>query len=237
MNLLLDTANVADIRYFTEYFPIVGVTTNPTILAREGGDIVEKLLEIRNIIGEDAELHVQVTAEASDAIVAEGRAIVKLLDRNGKHTTFVKIPVTPDGLKATKILSGEGVPVTETAILTATEAMLAANAGASYVAPYVSRLENILVDGVGTVADIVEVFAAGGNSTKILAASFKTAAEVLGVALAGADAATISPDVMKLLATHPTTTSSIEGFRRDFTAAFGEVTLGELIAQKNNEFN
>lgn len=225
MKLLLDTANVADIRYFNENYPLVGVTTNPTILSREGGDIVAKLLEIRSIIGNDKQLHVQVTESTFEGMVAEAHAIVELLGEN----TFVKVPVSDLGLKVTKKLAEDGIGVTETAILTATQAMLAAEAGASYVAPYVSRLENIMADGIGTVADIADIFANAGYSTEILAASFKTAKQVLDTALAGAETATVAPDVMKLLASHPTSTSSIEGFERDWNKAFGDNTLLSLI--------
>ena len=131
MKLILDTANLDDIRYFNTYYPIVGVTTNPTILSREGGDIVAHLHEIRKIIGEEKELHIQVTETEYDAIVKEAKAIVKAFGKN----TYVKIPATDIGLRATKTLSDEGYGVTVTAVLSAGQALLAANAGASYVAP------------------------------------------------------------------------------------------------------
>ena len=150
MRIILDTANLDDIRYFNEYFPIEGVTTNPTILSKEGGDVLKLLKDIRAIIG-DKELHVQVTETDADKMVEEAEAIVNYLGKN----TFVKIPATPAGLKATRILSAKGIGITVTAVLTAAQAMLASNAGAAYVAPYVSRLENICADGVGTVAEIV----------------------------------------------------------------------------------
>lgn len=228
MKLLLDTANINDIRYYTENYPLVGVTTNPTILSREGGNIVEKLLEIRKVIGPELQLHVQVTETTFEGMVKEAHAIVNLLGEN----TFVKVPVSDLGLKVTKKLTEDGIGVTETAILTATQAMLAAEAGAKYVAPYVSRLENIMADGIGTVADIATIFANASYSTEILAASFKTAKQVLDTALAGAETATVAPDVMKLLAAHPTTTTSIDGFARDWNNAFGKNTLLSLINNK-----
>ena len=225
MKLLLDTANLDDIRYFNTYYPIEGVTTNPTILAREGGDVIALLKSIREIIGDKKELHLQVTETEYDRIVAEAKALYALLGPN----TFIKIPATDVGLKATSTLSKMGIRITMTAVLSATQAMLAANSGASYVAPYISRLENICDDGVGCAADIVKIFAAGGSKTQVLAASFKTAKEVLDVAVIGCHAATISSDIMKKLLSHTTTTTSIADFETDWKRAFGDNTLLSLL--------
>lgn len=224
MRIILDTANLEDIRYFNEYFPIEGVTTNPTILSKEGGDVLKLLKDIRAIIG-DKELHVQVTETDADKMVEEAEAIVNYLGKN----TFVKIPATPAGLKATRILSEKGIGITVTAVLTAAQAMLASNAGAAYVAPYVSRLENICADGVGTVAEIAEIFSMSGTDTQILSASFKTAKEVLDCAVVGCHTATVGTEVMHKLLQHTTTDTSIEGFANDWKKAFGDVTLLKLI--------
>lgn len=221
MRLMLDTANLEDIRYFHKYYPIVGVTTNPTILSREGGDPIAHLKAIREIIGEDKELHLQVTEKDYDRIVTEAMALVKLLGKN----TFIKIPATDVGLKATHTLSDMGYRITVTAVLSATQAMLAANSGASYVAPYISRLENICDDGVGCAADIVKIFAAGKSSTQVLAASFKTAKEVLDVAVIGCHAATVSSDILRKMLAHTTTNTSIADFDSDWKKAFGDKTL------------
>ena len=225
MKLILDTANLDDIRYFNTYYPISGVTTNPTILSREGGDIVKHLKTIREIIGEDKELHIQVTETEFEKIVAEAKLIVKTFGKN----TFVKIPATDVGLRATAALAKEGIGVTVTAVFSAGQALLAATAGASYVAPYVSRLENICEDGVGVVAEIQQVFDCDDYKTVILAASFKTAREVLDVALAGAGAATVSADVLKKLLSHTSTDTSIAGFEADWKKAFGDKKLSELL--------
>lgn len=225
MRILLDTANLDDIRYFNTYYPIEGVTTNPTILAKEGGDPVAQLKAIREIIGEDKELHVQVTEKEFDKIIEEARAIVDCFGIN----TFVKIPVTDVGLRVTKHLSDRGIGVTVTAVLTAAQAMLASNAGASYVAPYISRSENLCADGVGTVADIADIFEVSGTDTQILAASFKTAKEVLDVAVEGCHAATIGPSIMKMLLSHTTTDTSIAGFEKDWINTFGDTTLLKLL--------
>ena len=168
MKLILDTANLDDIKYFNTYYPISGVTTNPTILSREGGDIVKHLYTIREIIGEDKELHIQVTETEFDKIVSEAKAIVKAFGKN----TFVKIPATDVGLRATAALAKEGIGVTVTAVFSAGQALLAATAGAAYVAPYVSRLENICEDGIGVVAEIQQVLDCGDYDTVILACRF-----------------------------------------------------------------
>ena len=225
MKLILDTANLDDIRYFNTYYPISGVTTNPTILSREGGDIVKHLHTIREIIGEDKELHIQVTETEFDKIVAEAKMIVKAFGKN----TFVKIPATDVGLRATAALAKEGIGVTVTAVFSAGQALLAATAGAAYVAPYVSRLENICEDGIGVVAEIQQVLDCGDYDTVILAASFKTAREVLDVALTGSGAATVSADVLKKLLSHTSTDTSIAGFEADWKKAFGDRKLSELL--------
>ena len=225
MKLLLDTANLDSIKYFNTYYPIVGVTTNPTILSKEGGDVIELLKSIREIIGEDKELHVQVTETEYSRIIEEAEAIVNLLGKN----TVVKIPATDVGLHATKTLTDMGYRVTVTAILTAAQALLASNAGAAYVAPYVSRLENLCEDGVGTVSDIAKIFSIFSTKTEILAASFKTAKEVLDVAVVGCHAATVGSTVMRMLLAHTTTDTSISGFERDWKNAFGDTTILKLL--------
>lgn len=224
MKILLDTANLNDIREINENYAIIGVTTNPTILAKEGGDPVALLKEIRKIIG-DKELHVQLTETDFDLMIKEAEAICSLLGKN----TFIKVPVSEIGLKVTKALSAKGIGVTETAIFTAAQALLAAEAGASYVAPYVSRIENLSGNGIETVADIACIFSEGSNTTKILAASFKTARQVVDTALAGAHTSTVPTDILRKLVAHTSTDTSIEGFDKDFKGAFGNKTLLQMI--------
>ena len=225
MRILLDTANLQDIEYFNKYFPIEGVTTNPTILSKEGGDPIELIRKIRRTIGAQKEIHIQLTEKTFEGMIEEAEALV----REFGATTFVKIPVTDAGLRVTKYLSDRGYGVTVTAVLTAAQALLAARAGATYVAPYISRSENLCADGVGTVADIAEIFAKSNLKSQILAASFKTAKEVLDVAVAGCHNATISPGIMRMLISHTTTDTSILGFEKDWCEAFGDVTLLKLL--------
>lgn len=228
MRLLLDTADLEQIRYFNTYFPIEGVTTNPTILAKEGGDVLALLKEIRNIIGPQKELHVQVTETEYEKILEEADALMAFLGPN----TYIKVPATDVGLRATAEMNRRGIRVTMTAVLSAAQAMLASNSGATYVAPYVSRLENICDDGIGVCVDIVKILRASGAKTQILAASFKTAKEVLDVAVVGAQASTVAPDVMKRLLAHTTTDTSIAGFEADWKRAFGDVTFLGLLKKQ-----
>lgn len=225
MKLYLDTGNLEAIREAMSYYPLIGVTTNPTLLSREGGDPVANLCAIRRIIGDDRQLHVQVTETEADNMIEEAQAIVALLGEN----TFIKVPVGEVGLKVTAALAGLGIGVTETAIFTAGQALLAARAGAAFVAPYVNRLDNILADGVSVVSDIAETFALHGIGTEVLAASFKSPEQVIRVALAGGHTATLPPDVLKALLNHPLTGAAVDSFAGDWTRTFGGATLREML--------
>lgn len=155
MQLLIDHANLRAIRQSLDDFPIDGVTTNPSILAREGGNPLETLRAIRRLLPEDAVLHAQGVATSAESLVAEARALRGEFGDN----LFVKIPVTAAGLRAIKILGKEGFPITATGVYSPMQAFVAAKAGARYVAPYVNRLDNMGVDGVEVVAQIQEIFA------------------------------------------------------------------------------
>ena len=227
MKLYIDTANLDAIREGMKYYPLIGVTTNPTLLSREGGDPVETLKAIRAIIGPDRQLHVQVTETEADKMIEEAKAIVALLGEN----TFIKVPVGEVGLQVTAALAALGIGVTETAIFTAGQALLAARAGASFVAPYVNRLDNILADGVGVVSDIAQTFAVHGIDAEVLAASFKSPEQVIRVALSGGHTATLPPDVLKGLLTHPLTGAAIDSFASDWNNTFGSATLREMLSK------
>ena len=227
MRILLDTANLGEIRRLIEFYPIEGVTTNPTLLSREGGNIRRLLYEIRETIG-DLDLHVQVTEESYMGMIREAEAIRAFL---GEHT-FVKIPMTANGLRAIEELAQRDFLVTATTILTPTQAMLASEAGATYVAPFVNRCTRNGGDGVKLVKDIDSLFTYGESETAILAASFKTVDEVLAVALSGAEAATVNPRLVEALIEHPTTESSIRGFHEDWENEFDGKPLYELLCVK-----
>ena len=224
MLYLLDTADLNAIRHCGEFYPIDGVTTNPSILAKSGGDFWGTLLAIRQIIGPDKMLHVQTRGITAEQMVAEGLHLKEKLGGD----FYLKIPVCEEGLKATMELKKLGVKVTVTAIFTPAQALMAAKAGADFVAPYVNRLDAIGADGAQVVADIVEEFAVHGMETKVLAASFKNVQQVHSCALAGCHSITATADIFKALISHPMTDAALQGFDRDWTAAFGEKTILEL---------
>ena len=169
MKFIIDDANVEAIKNLYEYFPVEGVTTNPSILAKSKRPPYEVLGEIREFIGKDADLHVQVVSKCAEDMVTEAEEMLKRLGEN----TYIKVPTTREGLKAMKLLSSKGVKITATAIYTPMQAFLAAKAGASYAAPYVNRIDNLGADGIETVKKIHDIFQNNGLKTEVLAASFK----------------------------------------------------------------
>lgn len=225
MIFILDTADLEDIARACEYFPIEGVTTNPSIIAKEKCDVRQRLLEIRGIIGEDRMLCVQTTAKAAGNIVEEARALRGLLGDN----FYIKVPVGEEGLKATMQLKRERIGVLMTAVFTPMQALLSARAGAALVAPYVNRLDMANGNGARVVADIVRIFDQCGTDCRVLAASFKNVQQVASVALAGCHYATVSPEILSALAAHPLTDLAVQGFDRDWQSVYGDQTIMELI--------
>jgi fructose-6-phosphate aldolase 2 len=224
MLYLLDTADLDAIRHCNEFYPLAGVTTNPSILARSGGDFWQTLLAIREIIGAEKALHVQTRGVTAQQMVQEGLLLQEKL--GGEF--YLKIPVCEEGLKATMELKKLGIGVTVTAIFTPAQALMAAKAGADFVAPYVNRLDSIGANGAQVVADIVEEFAVHGLPTKVLAASFKNVQQVHNCALTGCQSVTVTADILKALISHPMTDKALAGFDADWSAAFGDKTILEL---------
>ncbi len=218
MIYFLDTADAAAIARLSDLYPIAGVTTNPTLIAREKRPFAEILKDIRAVIGDGAMLHVQVTGSDAETMVAEARKLADFVGA-GFHP---KVPVTAEGIKAIRRLSGLGFRVTATAIVTAQQALMAAVAGAAFTAPYVNRLDMIGGDGVKVVADIVHLFRVHALPTRLLTASFKTIQQVHDIAMAGAHSATLPPDILEALIRHPLTDSGVAGFSADWAAAYGE---------------
>lgn len=225
MQYIIDSAHLKEIRKCVEFYPVDGVTTNPTIISREKSDFIPLVKEIRSIIGPDRMLHIQATATTADAIIKEARALQELVGGD----FYLKIPISPEGLKATRILSQTGIKVTETAIFTQQQALIAAKCGASYVAPYVNRLDNIVSDGVHVVQEIVEMFRRYNIQCKVLAASFKNIEQVHKIALVGGDAVTIAPALFDNLIYHPLTLYAVDDFEKDWQSVYGKKTIGEML--------
>ena len=221
MLYILDTADLTAIKHCNEFYPLAGVTTNPSIIAKEGGDFWKMVKEIRAIIGKDKMLHVQTVQTTAEKMVEEA----KLLKKELGGDFYVKIPIGEEGLKATMELKKLGIGVTMTAIFTPAQALIAAKAGASFVAPYVNRLDNIIGDGTEVVAQIVEQLENYKLDCKVLAASFKNAEQVHKCALYGCHSVTVSADILKNIISHPMTDAAIAGFEKDWAGAYGDKTI------------
>ena len=221
MIYILDTADLAAIKHCNELYPLSGVTTNPSIIAKENGDFWQILKEIRGVIGNDKMLHVQTVQTTAKKMVEEAKLIKEKIGGD----IYIKIPIGEEGLKAVPMIKNLGIGVTMTAIFTPAQALMAAKAGADFVAPYVNRLDNILGDGTNVVAEIVQQFEIYGLDCKVLAASFKNAEQVHRCALCGCHSVTVSADVLKSLITHPMTDAAVEGFERDWKGVYGDKTI------------
>ena len=210
MKLIIDDAHIDLIKKIYEYYPVDGVTTNPSILAKSGRQPFEVLKEIRSFIGEEAELHVQVVAKDADRIVKELGA-----------NTYVKVPSIPEGFKAMKALAKENINITATAIYTPMQAYLAAKCGASYAAPYVNRIDNMGFNGIQVAKQIHDIFKNNNLKTEVLAASFKNSQQVLELCEYGIGASTIAPDIIEGLVKNQAITSAVDDFVKDFEGLTG----------------
>lgn len=217
MLYLLDTADIKSIKMAFDLYPMSGVTTNPTIISKEKREFLSILKDIRETIGQESMLHVQAVSQRAEEIVNEA---VYLNEKIGGNL-FVKIPVIPEGIKAIKLLSKMGIRTTATAIFTPQQALMAANAGAEFAAPYINRLDNIGGDGPGVVSEIIQLFNINGLDTKVLAASFKNVEQVHRVMLNGAQSVTVNPDIMNQLLFHPLTDSAVNQFIHDWESVYG----------------
>ena len=217
MRFFIDTANVEEIRKANDMGVICGVTTNPSLIAKEGRIFEEVIAEIASIVDGPISGEVKATTVDAEGMVAEGREIAKI-----HPNMVVKIPMTPEGLKAVKVLSAEGIKTNVTLIFSANQALLAARAGATYVSPFVGRLDDINMAGAELIAEIAEIFDVHEIETEIIAASIRTTVHVTECALAGADIATVPYKVIEQMTKHPLTTQGIEKFQADYKAVFGE---------------
>ena len=221
MKYLIDTGDLKAIKHINEFYPIEGVTTNPSIVAKEKTDFWKLIKSIREIIGNDKALHVQTVQTTADKMVEEA----KIINETVGGRLYIKIPICEEGLKATMMLKKIGIGVTMTAIFTPQQALIAAKAGADFVAPYVNRLDNISGDGVRVVEDIVTLFDNYGLDCQVLAASFKNCEQIHNCAICGCHTATISPDLFKMVISHPMTDSAIKGFDGDWKSVYGDKTI------------
>ena len=217
MKFFVDTANVEDIKKANDMGVICGVTTNPSLIAKEGRDFNEVIKEITSIVDGPISGEVKATTVDAEGMIKEGREIAAIHPH-----MVVKIPMTVEGLKAVKVLSSECIKTNVTLIFSANQAILAANAGATYVSPFLGRLDDISQPGIELIRQIAEIFDIYGYDTEIIAASIRNPIHVTDCALAGADIATIPYKVIEQMTKHPLTDQGIEKFQADYRAVFGD---------------
>ncbi|WP_136634676.1 fructose-6-phosphate aldolase [Pseudooceanicola onchidii] len=212
MKFFVDTADVPAIAELNELGMVDGVTTNPSLIKKSGRDILEVTKEICDLV--DGPVSAEVTATDAETMIAEGRKLAKIADN-----IAVKVPLTWDGLKACKVLSGEGNMVNVTLCFSANQALLAAKAGATFISPFIGRLDDINLDGLDLIADIRTIYDNYGYDTEILAASIRTVNHVTECAKIGADVMTAPPAVIKAMANHVLTDKGLDAFLADIKAA------------------
>ena len=217
MRFFVDTANVEDIRKANDMGIICGVTTNPSLIAKEGRDFKEVISEITSIVDGPISGEVKATTTDAEGMIAEGREIAAI-----HPNMVVKIPMTVEGLKAVKVLSAEGVKTNVTLVFSAAQALLAARAGATYVSPFLGRLDDISMPCIDLIYDITEIFQMHNIETEIIAASVRNPIHVIDCAKAGADIATVPYKVLEQMTKHPLTDQGIAKFQADYKAVFGE---------------
>jgi transaldolase len=209
MKFFVDTAEVDAIAELNDIGMVDGVTTNPSLILKSGRDIVEVTKEICDLI--DGPVSAEVVALEADAMIAEGRKLAEIADN-----ICIKVPLTWDGLKACKVLSDEGRKLNVTLCFSANQALLAAKAGATYISPFIGRLDDINADGMDLIVDIRQIYDNYGFETQILAASIRSVNHMKDAALIGADVATAPPNVIKAMANHVLTDKGLDGFMKDW---------------------
>lgn len=217
MKFFIDTANVDEIREAAEMGIIAGVTTNPSLIAKEGRDYMETLKEITTIVDGPISGEVKASTTKAEDMITEGRAIAAM-----HPNMVVKIPMTAEGLKAVRVLSSEGIKTNVTLIFSAGQALLAARAGATYVSPFLGRLDDITTDGVELIQDIMDIFCMYDDiETQVICASVRHPIHILQCAKTGADIATVPYKVLMQMLNHPLTDIGIAKFKKDYEAVFG----------------
>ena len=217
MKFFVDTANVEEIRKANDMGIICGVTTNPSLIAKEGRDFNQVIAEIASIVDGPISGEVKATTTDAEGMIKEGREIAAI-----HPNMVVKIPMSVEGLKAVKVLSAEGIKTNVTLIFSAAQALLAARAGATYVSPFLGRLDDISMPGIDLINEITEIFMMHDIQTEIIAASIRNPIHVIDCAKAGADIATVPYKVLEQMTKHPLTDQGIAKFQADYKAVFGE---------------
>ena len=217
MRFFIDTANVDEIRKANDMGIICGVTTNPSLIAKEGRDFGQVIAEIASIVDGPISGEVKATTETAEGMIEEGRQIAAI-----HPNMVVKIPMTTEGLKAVKVLTAEDIKTNVTLIFSAAQALLAARAGATYVSPFLGRLDDISMPGIDLIGEITDIFQMHDITTQIIAASIRNPIHVIDCARAGADIATVPYKVLVQMTKHPLTDQGIEKFKKDYEAVFGK---------------
>ena len=217
MKFFIDTANVEEIKKANDMGIICGVTTNPSLIAKEGRDFKEVIKEITSIVDGAISGEVKATTITVEDMIKEAREIAAI-----HPNMVVKIPMTGEGLKAVKVLSKEGIKTNVTLIFNATQALFAAKAGATYVSPFLGRLDDIATPGIDLIKTISNIFKVQNIGTEIICASVRNPIHIVDCALAGADIATVPYKVIEQCIKHPLTDAGIEKFKKDYIAVFGE---------------
>ena len=217
MKFFVDTANVEEIRKANDMGIICGVTTNPSLIAKEGRDFNQVIAEIASIVDGPISGEVKATTTDAEGMIKEGREIAAI-----HPNMVVKIPMTVEGLKAVKVLHAEGIKTNVTLIFSAAQTLLAARAGATYVSPFLGRLDDISMPGIDLINEITEIFMMHDIQTEIIAASIRNPIHVIDCAKAGADIATVPYKVLEQMTKHPLTDQGIAKFQADYKAVFGE---------------
>ena len=217
MNFFIDTANVEEIKKANDMGIICGVTTNPSLIAKEGRNFNEVIKEIASIVDGPISGEVKATTVIAEDMIKEAREIASI-----HPNMVVKIPMTAEGLKAVKVLSKEGIKTNVTLIFNSTQALFAAKAGATYVSPFLGRLDDIATPGIDLIRTISEIFSIQNIDTKIISASVRNPIHIIDCALAGAHIATVPYKVIEQCIKHPLTDAGIEKFKKDYINVFGE---------------
>ena len=229
MELYVDIANVDDVKRVMQFYPIDGVTTNPNILAKSDCDVTALMRDYKMLAdARNLTLFFQVTAETADGMLSQARALYAYFDKR----LVVKLPAQEEGYAAIPLLKQEGIPVAVTMVHSMMQALVAAKAGADYVAPYITHIDNIGADGVGTVAHIVRCFQQYGYPCKVLGASFRTVDQIGQLALVGCHAVTITPAFFHQLILHPSTNESAAQFKAAWESRFGQKGIEAFVPER-----